>query len=422
MNSVSCPHCGQQHQSGATFCTNTGRPLQPAPAAQANPAPPQARGYAQAQPQGYAQPQPYASPAAPAYGQPQPYGAQPSPAAAVGQFGGVKHSYPLAIREAGFGTAFGLLMKTMPYALARFGILVGVSILTLIWYVIAFGGWTLLGSNIHPGVGLAWFLVCCGAYGYFWWLVVRYFLYLLKCGHIAVLTELITKGHIDNGSKGMFTYGKDVVKSRFGEVNVLFAVDMLVSGVVRTFNRSLDFVASLLPIPGISSLASFVNAVVYAATTYLDETIFSYGLARQETNPWASAKDGLIYYAQNSKEILKTGVGIVILDKVLTVVIWIVMLAPAFVLAWLMPKSLVAVGFWFVFGFAALLAANVRAAFLKPLFLVMIMTKFHVQVQNQPLNQEWDERLSKVSSKFRELGGKIAGYHPPRALGSAPLG
>ena len=37
----------------------------------------------------------------------------------------------------------------------------------------------------------------------------------------------------------------------------------------------------------------------------------------------------------------------------------------AFLLAALMPKSIVAVGFWFVFGFAALLAGNVRAAFCK---------------------------------------------------------
>jgi hypothetical protein len=325
---------------------------------------------------------------------------------------GVRHAYPLAIREAGFGTALGLLMKTLPYALARFGILLAVSIVTLIWYVVAFGGWAVLGGNIHPGVGLGWFLACCGVYGYVWWIVVRYFLYLLKCGHIAVLTDLITKGRIDDGGKGMFAYGKDVVKSRFGEVNVLFAVDTLVSGVVRAFNRTLDFVANLLPIPGLSSIVSFMNAVIYAATTYLDETIFSYGLARGETNPWASARDGVIYYAQNSKEILTTGVWIVILDKVLTGLVWILMLAPAFLLAALMPKAIVGVGFWFVFGFAALLASNVRAAFLKPLFLTMVMTKFHVQIQSQPINQEWDERLSRVSDKFRKLGENAAGYHP----------
>jgi hypothetical protein len=323
----------------------------------------------------------------------------------------VRHSYPVAIRDAGFSTAVGLMMRTLPYALARFGVLLVISVVTLIWYVIAFGGWALLGSRVHPGVGFAWFLFSCAVYGYLWGFVVRYFLYLLKCGHIAVLTELMTKGHIDNGNEGMFSYGKRIVKSRFGEVTILFVVDRLVSGIVRAFNRTLDFVAGLLPIPGLSSIVSFANAVIYAATTYIDETIFSYGLARQETNPWASAKDGLIYYAQNSKEILKTGVYAVILDKVLTLVVWVVMLVPAFAISWALPRAMGGIGFWFVFLFAALLASNVRAAFLKPIFLIMIMSKFHVQVQNQPINQEWDERLGRVSGKFRELDEKMRGYH-----------
>ena len=302
------------------------------------------------------------------------------------------------------------MMRTLPYALVRFGVLLCISVLTLVWFVVAFGGWGLLGSKVHPGVGFGWFLFLCMIYGYVWTIVVRYFLYLLKCGHIAVLTELITSGQIGNGNEGMFAYGKRIVKSRFGEASVLFVVDRLVSGVVRAFNRTLDFVASLLPIPGLSSVVSFANSVIYAATTYIDETIFSYGLARQETNPWASAKDGLIYYAQNSKEILKTGIYAVILDKVLTFFVWVVMLAPAFIISWIMPRSVVGYGFWFVVVFAALLASNVRAAFIKPIFLIMTMTKFHVQVQNQPINQEWDARLGQVSGKFRELDEKMRGY------------
>ncbi|HEY3594990.1 MAG TPA: hypothetical protein VGL13_13995 [Polyangiaceae bacterium] len=345
--------------------------------------------------------------------QPQPIAYAPQAMAPVpAAQGGVRHAYPLAIRDASFGTAVGLMMKTLPYALARFAVLFAVAIVTVVWYVVAFGGFARLGGKIHPFVGFAWLLASFGIYGWLWWLVVRYFLYLLKCGHIAVLTELITQGRIDNGSQGMFAYGKKVVESRFAEVNVLFVIDRLVSGVVRAFNRTLDFIAGLLPVPGLSSIMSFVNAVIYAATTYLDETIFSYGLARRETNPWASAKDGLIYYAQNSKEILKTGVYVVILEKVLTVVVWIVMLAPAFALSAIMPRSVVGWGAIFVFGFAALLAGTVRAAFLKPLFLIMVMTKFHVQIQNQPIHLEWDERLSRVSSKFREIEQNMRGYRP----------
>jgi hypothetical protein len=53
---------------------------------------------------------------------------------------------------------------------------------------------------------------------------------------------------------------------------------------------------------------------------------------------------------------------------------------------------------------AALLAGPLRAAFLKPLFLIMMMVRFHALIENQPINQEWDARLATVSDKFRDLG------------------
>jgi len=33
-------------------------------------------------------------------------------------------------------------------------------------------------------------------------------------------------------------------------------------------------------------------------------------------------------------------------------------------------------------------------------------------MQNQPINQEWDERLTRVSDKFRQIDEKIRGYRP----------
>jgi hypothetical protein len=326
----------------------------------------------------------------------------------------VRHSYPLVIEQAGFGTAFGLMLKTLPYAMVRFAILLAYSFITIIWLIITFGGGAFLGSAIHPWLGLGWMVGGLGLYGYLWWLMVRYFLYLLKAGHIAVLTELITKGSIGNGQEGMFAYGKRIVTNRFGEVNILFAVDALIKGVVRMFNRTLDFIANLLPIPGLDSLAAIVRAILRAATTYIDETIFSYNLARADENPWRSSKDALIYYAQNSKEILKTAVYVVILDKVLTVVVWIVMLAPAFLLLKILPDAWAPGGFVGGLVIAALFASNVRQAFLKPIFLVMVMTKFHVLVRNQAINLEWDERLSGLGGKFQEVKNKAAAYIRPQ--------
>ena len=328
----------------------------------------------------------------------------------------VRHSYPVAIGQAGFSTAVSLTMRTLPYAIMRFGILLAFSIATIIWFVVTFGGAALLGRVVHPWIGIAWFVVGLGAYSWAWWFVVRYMLYLIQAGHIAVLTELVTVGRIGAGAEGMFTYGKRVVTERFGEVNALFALDLIVTGIVHAFHRTLDWIAEAIPVPGLQAVAGIANAVVRAATTYIAATLFSYNLARGDDNPWRSSKDGLIYYAQNSKALLKTAMWVVVLDKVLTVLVWIVMLAPALVLLAVLPSTAVP-GKVAVLVIAALFASNVRQAFLKPIFLVMVMTRFHVAVRNEPINVEWDERLSQISSQFRDLTGRVAsGWQP----GSAP--
>jgi hypothetical protein len=136
-----------------------------------------------------------------------------------------------------------------------------------------------------------------------------------------------------------------------------------------------------------------------ASTTYIDESIFSYNLARGDDNVWRSSQDGLIYYAQNAKEVLKTGLWVVIVDLLLSALVWIVMLAPASALGYLMPgKATVA-----ALIFAVVFAANVRSAILRPLFSTMVMVKCHHVIHEQPIDLVWDDRLSRASSKFAKL-------------------
>jgi hypothetical protein len=48
----------------------------------------------------------------------------------------------------------------------------------------------------------------------------------------------------------------------------------------------------------------------------------------------------------------------------------------------------------------------------------MIMAKFHVRVENQPINQEWDERLSGMSDKFRKIVEQARNYRAAPAAAS----
>jgi hypothetical protein len=335
----------------------------------------------------------------------------------------VRHSYPVTVEHAGLATAVSLTLRTLPYAAVRFGILLGFTVATIVWFVVTVGGASLLGTMIHPFVGMFWFVAGLGAYGWAWWFVVRYALYLTSAGHVAVLTELVTTGRIGAGDEGMFAYGKRIVLDRFGEVNVLFGVDVLVRGIVHAFNQTLNLISRFIPLPGLRAVVRLANAVVRAATAYITQTIFSYNLARGDENVWRSSKDALIYYGQNSAELLKTAIWIVVVDIVLTIVLWAVMLAPAFVLAAILPASAKAAGVIVTLVIAALLASNVRQAFLKPVFLVMIMTRYHLLVRQQAINLEWDDRLSRVSRKFGQLKDHAAGASAPPlapAIGGLP--
>src|SRR5579863_4482704 len=142
----------------------------------------------------------------------------------------VRHKYPLAVRDASLTTAVSLVMQSLPYALARFGVLLAASIAVILWLVVMFGGAGWLGVHVAEIFGWAWFILCLVGGGFFWGTVLRYFLHLIDCGHVAVLTELITKGSVGNGSEPMFAYGKRVVIERFAQVNVLLGLNLLVRG------------------------------------------------------------------------------------------------------------------------------------------------------------------------------------------------
>ena len=80
--------------------------------------------------------------------------------------GAIRHSYGLKVRDHSLGTAISLLMQSMPYALARFGILLGYSIACIVWLVVAFGGAAWLGAHIASAFGLVWLVGCLVVVGW----------------------------------------------------------------------------------------------------------------------------------------------------------------------------------------------------------------------------------------------------------------
>ena len=316
----------------------------------------------------------------------------------------IRHAYPLAQRDASLGAAIGLMMQSLPYAAARFGVLFGASVVGIIWLCVLVGGAAWLGTHVAHAFAWVWALICLAAAGFVWGTLLRYALHLIDCGHVAVLTDLITTGRVGNGGESMFAYGRRVVLARFGQVNLLFGLNAVVRGILQAFHATLDWLGELLPIPGLDGLAKLLDIVLRAATRYLDKVIFSYTLARGDGDPWLTSREGVVYYCQNARPILVTAVRVVVFEYLLTGLLWVVLLAPAGLVTLALPYAVRESGAVVTLVIAALLAASLRAAFIKPLFLIMMMVRFHTAVEGQPINAEWDARLASISERFRGLG------------------
>jgi hypothetical protein len=333
----------------------------------------------------------------------------------------IPHDYPLTVRDSGVFSAIGLVLRSLPYALMRFAVLLAFAFACIVWVAVTVGGSIWTGAHIAGVFGLAWFLSCVIAAGWFWTAMLRYLLHLIECGHVAVLTELVVHGRVGNGSESMFAYGKRVVIEQFGQVNVLFALNMLVRGAVNAVHATVEGVGHLLPIPGIEAIGRLVAVILRAATRYLDKVILSYNLACAAPNPWQGARDGLVYYAQNAKPVLKQAVWIVVLEYALTALLWLVLLVPAAAVTAILPASVRELGAVLTIGIAVFFALAARGAFVKPIFLVMIIVRFHELIEHQAINRDWVARLDQVSARFRSLGEKTAAFvaSSARPAGSA---
>lgn len=305
------------------------------------------------------------------------------------------------------GTVIGLLRRTAPFLVFRFLIYFGITL----GYVLAAGigagiGYTAGAVFGDTGAGGAWGgMIGLGIAGGVMYFLREYLLYMVKAGHIAVLVEIMDGGEVPGG-RGQIDYAQSVVKERFAESNVLFAVDQLIKGVIKAFNRAFFTLAMILPIPGIEGVVKFINTVIRLSLTYLDEVILAYNIRTKSDNPWASSRSALILYAQNYKAFLKNAVFLALIIWGLTLVVFLLILAPVAGLVALFPGSAGAL----TFVIALVFAWGVKQAVIEPFAMTALMQVFFKVTEGQQPDPEWERKLESVSNKFGEMKTKAGNW------------
>jgi hypothetical protein len=346
---------------------------------------------------------------------------------------GCAHAYPLTVRKAGLIAATKLSFKTLPYALFRFGqasLFAGVGALQLC--VIAGLAYALV-TFVHPIAGGVVVLAGLLAWALLWLPFVEHKMFASWCGHVAILTELVTKGAVGNGSQGMFAFGRELAATRLGDIETVWEVYRTINRSLRRLGNLLNFADDLLPID-LGPVKRLVHRVVSWAAPYVEGVIVSYGLARGDRDFQAAGADGLCYGVQNAKSLFKTALGVLLLEQVALLPAWVASLAlfvpGLFYVTYVaaggdvsalldgnaaaiqrdMLPFIAAAGVGGLVGgaFSLLAVKTVKEAFVKPTLLTMVMVKFHVAIENQPLDPSVRARVLDANSGLTKLDGARA--------------
>ena len=310
-----------------------------------------------------------------------------------------------------FSKAIGMVIKTLPFVILRMLVYFGIGFA----YLLTIGAGALVGygfghigsSPDAPAGGAFWGgLIGFGVTSAVLYLAREYILYLVKAAHIAVLVEVLDGKHIPGG-QGQIAYGTQFVKTHFTESSVLFGVDRLIKGVLRAFFSTINIFTAFLPVPALQTLIRIAEAIVRMSLTYVDEIILAHLIRTRTTNPWKTAEEGLILYAQNYKHFLKNAAWLSVFLWGLTILIFVVIVGPVATLAAVIHGGVV----W-TLAFAIIFAWAAKAALLEPVAIACLMQVYFRTIEGQTPNAEWQQRLEQASGKFRELGAKAAGWIP----------
>lgn len=307
------------------------------------------------------------------------------------------------------GSSLGLMAQTAPFLLFRMAVYFAIAVA----YVLVTG----VGAGIGYGIGgfgesdfqasaTLWgggtgFALTAGII----YLLREYTLYIVKAGHIAVLVEAIDGRALPQG-KGQITYAREIVQRHFGEASMLFGVDLIIKGVLNAITGLLQGLMRLLPIPGLDRIMGVVRAYLRVAVGLLDEIILAHILRSRSANPWASAREALVLYGQNARPMLVDAAWVTLFVYGLWLIVFLVMLAPAAAVVYLIP------GAWSAGGvvFALLFAWAVKAALIEPFAIACLLQSFFKVTEGQAPDPEWEARLDGVSGKFRKLGEQASGW------------
>ncbi len=310
-----------------------------------------------------------------------------------------------------------VLTKTKPFIMAKL-LLGAVNVLAsiLLFAICALFIWLFKYNGAVTFIFITIWLGGTGAINY---ILMHYFGYLIKAGHIAVIAEVLATGKVP---ANQVNYGKSVVQKRFATANIYFVIDKLVSGAVRQIQRVVEKVGNAVDIvPGMNYITNILKFFVTISLGYIDECCLGYTFLKRKQGAFRSSCDGVVIYAQNWKPLLKNA-GITMAKVIgLMIAAALIIFIPIGLLFNLMNLNM-----FVAFLLSLFIAYVVKFALLDSYIMIDMMKVYMSCAQKTELSFDLYGKLCKISTKFKELfdkgkserrapqGGDIAPSQRPR--------
>jgi hypothetical protein len=301
-----------------------------------------------------------------------------------------------------------VFFKTMPFAWAKLLLGLATVVASAAIFAIMMGIAYLFKSG---GVGIVMIFIWIGATGVISFVLNHYIGYLVKAGHVAVITETVTTGRVP---ENQVEYGKQLVKERFAMSNVYFVLDKLISAAVRQIQRVVRKITNVASfVPGMKNVQNIVDLFINIALGYIDECCLGYTFLNKKESAFKCAADGVVIYWQNWKTLLKDAAKTTLTVVILIVVVTIV----AFLVFGMIFVRLLHWNGFVAFLIAVLVAWAVKKAFIDSYMMVKMMVSYMEVAPSTQITFDLYNKLCGLSTKFKQLFDK--GKEETPALQSA---
>ncbi len=296
------------------------------------------------------------------------------------------------------GLAFNLLRRTLPILGVRIAATLAFWVAALL-YLAIIGGVTFLIGQAIDWLGAILFFVAVISLIPLYNLAYRYVFYMIKAAHIAVMAEILQNGDLPDGVNQL-EWGREKVQERFGEMNAMFAIDELITGVVRAFTGTVITAIRWLPGDTMDSFIGIVERIIKYSTNYIDEAVLARSFWNEnEDTVWTNARDGVVLYAMKWQPLVKTAVALMVISFMTGIVGFLLLVAPiGGLIAFVNPE----LAGWSVI-LILLLAWLIKVSIGDAIAVAAVIAAYQRETEGLSPDPEMVARLDSVSDKFQEL-------------------